>query len=125
MQRILFICSQNKLRSPTAEQVFAQEPGLDVLSAGTNHDAMNPVTPELILWADKILVMENAHRSKLQKRFKRYLNGKKIICLGIPDNYDFMEPELIKLLKQKVPQFLASDWSLTRSFNANGVPPRP
>ncbi|MDF2447435.1 MAG: phosphotyrosine protein phosphatase [Moraxellaceae bacterium] len=107
MQRILFICSQNKLRSPTAEQVFAQEPGLEVLSAGTNHDAENPVTPELLEWADRILVMEGEHRAKLQKRFRQHLNGKKVICLGIPDEYEFMDPELIAILKRKVPPLLA------------------
>ena len=106
MQKVLFICSQNKLRSPTAEQVFSQEPGLEVLSAGTNHDAENPVTPELLEWADRILVMEGEHRSKLQKRFKPHLKGKHIICLGIPDNYDFMDPELIAILRQKVPPHL-------------------
>ncbi|MEO6173307.1 MAG: low molecular weight protein tyrosine phosphatase family protein [Arenimonas sp.] len=106
MKRILFICSQNKLRSPTAEQIFSEVPGLDVLSAGTNHDAINPVSPELILWADKILVMESLHREKLQKRYRNQLNGKNIICLGIPDNYEFMDPELIRILKEKVPRFL-------------------
>jgi predicted protein tyrosine phosphatase len=107
MQRILFICSQNKLRSPTAEQVFSQEPGIEVLSAGTNHAAVTPITPELIEWADKIFVMERVHRTKLQTRFKNHLNGKKIICLGIPDNYEFMEPKLVNILKAKVPQFIA------------------
>lgn len=106
MQHILFICSQNKLRSPTAEQVFSQMSGLDVLSAGTNNDAITPVTHELITWADKIFVMENMHREKLQKRFRSSLNGKKIICLGIPDNFEYMDPELIVILKKKVLQFL-------------------
>jgi len=107
VKRVLFICSQNKLRSPTAEHVFAQEPGLEVLSAGTNNDAINPITPELIEWADKIFVMESAHRTKLQKRFKSHLKGKNIICLGIPDNYEYLDPDLVKILKQKVPQFLS------------------
>jgi predicted protein tyrosine phosphatase len=106
MQRILFICSQNKLRSPTAEQIFSEVPGLEVLSAGTNNDAITPVTPELIVWAEKILVMENMHRNKLRKKFKHVLNGQKIICLGIPDNYAYMDPELIKILLVKVPQLL-------------------
>ncbi|WP_439887817.1 low molecular weight protein tyrosine phosphatase family protein [Pseudomonas sp. MBLB4123] len=107
MKRILFVCSQNKLRSPTAEQVFSLEPGLEVLSAGTNHDAENPITPELIEWADKILVMERTHREKLQKRYKAHFNGKSIICLSIPDEYEYMDPELVKILKEKIPQFLA------------------
>lgn len=106
MLRLLFVCSQNKLRSPTAEEVFCREPGLEVTSAGTNHDAINPVTPELIAWADKILVMERIHRTKLQRRFREQPNGKPIICLGIPDNYDFMQPELVELLKRKVSPFL-------------------
>ena len=106
MKNVLFVCSQNKLRSPTAEQVFSEMPGIDVLSAGTNHDAVTPLCSELIEWADKIFVMENTHREKIQKRFRNSLNGKKIICLGIPDNYSFMDPELIAILKKKVPQFL-------------------
>ena len=106
MQKILFVCSQNKLRSPTAEQVFSEISGIDVLSAGTNHDALTPLCDELIEWADKIFVMENTHREKIQRRFRNSLNGKKIICLGIPDNYSFMDPELIAILKKKVSQFL-------------------
>lgn len=106
MQKILFICSQNKLRSPTAEQVFSELPGLDVLSAGTNNDAVTPLTSELVEWADKIFVMENTHRQKLQKRFRSSLNGKKIICLGIPDDFSYMDPELIAILNKKVPPFL-------------------
>lgn len=106
MQKILFVCSQNKLRSPTAEQIFSETPDLDVLSAGTNHDALTPLTSELLEWADKIFVMENMHREKLQKRFRSSLKGKKIICLGIPDNFSYMDPALVAILKKKVPQFL-------------------
>jgi len=106
VQKILFVCSQNKLRSPTAEQVFSEIPGLDVLSAGTNHDAVTPLSSELVEWADKIFVMENMHREKLQKRFRSSLKGKKIICLGIPDNFSYMDPELVAILKKKLSQFL-------------------
>ncbi len=106
MQRILFVCSQNKLRSPTAEHVFSQEPGLEVLSAGTNRDAEVPVSPELIEWADRIFVMERTHRAKLQQRYKTQLDGKPIVCLGIPDDYAFMDPALIELLERKVRPFL-------------------
>jgi predicted protein tyrosine phosphatase len=108
MKCILFICSQNKLRSPTAEQVFSTWPGLDVASAGLNNDAESPVTPELVAWADVIFVMEKEHRNKLSKKFRKDLNGKRVICLNIPDDYDFMDPYLIKILNAKVPQFLPS-----------------
>ena len=104
--KVLFICSQNKLRSPTAEQVFADWPGVEASSAGLNHDAENPLTPELLIWADIVFVMERAHREKLSTRFKAYLGGKRIICLPIPDDYTYMEPALIALLKAKVPPYL-------------------
>jgi predicted protein tyrosine phosphatase len=106
MQRVLFICSQNKLRSPTAEQVFCDYPGLEVASAGTNHDAEIPVGPDLLRWAEVIFVMEKVHRTKLSTRFQQHLVRKRIICLDIPDRYAYMDPDLIQLLKAKVPKFL-------------------
>jgi len=99
---VLFVCSQNRLRSPTAEQVFSRREDLEVDSAGTNHNADNLLTAELIEWADVIFVMEKAHRSKLQRRFRTALGGRRVICLDIPDDYDFMQPELIRLLEAKV-----------------------
>lgn len=106
MKHVLFICSQNKLRSPTAEAVFAQTPGIEVDSAGLNHDAVVPLSPEQVRWADLILVMEKAHREKLNRKFKRYLDGQRVVVLGIPDNYRFMDPALVRLLESKVPPLL-------------------
>jgi predicted protein tyrosine phosphatase len=106
MQHLLFICSQNRLRSPTAEQVFADWPDIETASAGLNHDADNPVSPELLEWATVIFVMEKAHREKLTKKFQRYLKQKLVVCLNIPDEYDFMQPELVELLKSKVEKSL-------------------
>lgn len=105
-QTVLFVCSQNRLRSPTAEQVFLCRKDLELDSAGTNHGADNPLTAELVTWADVIFVMEKAHRSKLQRRFRAALGGKRVICLDIPDNYDFMQPELVQLLETKVSRHL-------------------
>ena len=104
--RVLFICSQNRLRSPTAEQVFATWHGIEVSSAGLSSSAATPLTPELVVWAQLIFVMEKAHRNKLSKRFRAHLKGKRVVCLDIPDHYDFMDPVLIELLKAKVPQYL-------------------
>ncbi len=106
MKHVLFICSQNRLRSPTAEQVFSDHPGIECSSAGLNNDAGNPVTSELVEWAEIIFVMEEAHRNKLSSKFKRYLGNKRVICLDIPDEYDFMDPTLVRLLKAKVTRFL-------------------
>ncbi|WP_036288461.1 low molecular weight protein tyrosine phosphatase family protein [Methylosinus sp. PW1] len=108
MKKVLFVCSQNRLRSPTAEQVFSSRPDLEVASAGTNNDADNPLTSELVAWADVVVVMEKAHRSKVQKRFRSSLNGKRLICLDIPDEFEFMDPTLVKLLKSRLGRYLPS-----------------
>lgn len=108
MKRLLFICSQNRLRSPTAEQVFSTWPNVECTSAGTNHDAETPLTPDLIEWADLVFVMEKAHRNKVQKKFRAQLGDKRPIVLGIPDDYDYMDPELVRLLEVKVSRYLPS-----------------
>jgi predicted protein tyrosine phosphatase len=68
MRNILFICSQNRLRSPTAETIFSSWPAIQTDSAGLNNEAENPVTPELIEWAELIFVMEkSAPKQTIQK----------------------------------------------------------
>jgi predicted protein tyrosine phosphatase len=106
MTNALFICSQNKLRSPTAETIFAKWPNVETDSAGLNNDAETPLTPEQIDWADIIFVMEKTHRNKLSKRFRNYLNSKRVVCLDIPDDYAYMQEELVKLLEARVGKFL-------------------
>jgi predicted protein tyrosine phosphatase len=102
----LFICSANRLRSPTAEQVFAGWPGVETDSAGLNAGADVDLSSEQVEWADIVFVMEKAHRAKLSKRFRARLNGKRVICLDIPDDYAFMQPELVALLERKAGPFL-------------------
>lgn len=106
MRRILFVCSRARLRSPTAERVFADWPGVETASAGLSHDADCPLTAEDVVAADLIFVMEKAHRNRLGQRFRRQLNGKRLICLDVPDDYDYMDPVLVALLKARVSGFL-------------------
>lgn len=105
-RNVLFICTQNRLRSPTAEQVFADWPGIETQSAGLGNEAGNPVSPELLAWSDLIFVMEKSHRDKLARKFRAHLGGKRIVCLDIPDDFEYMDPALVQLLKAKVPRFL-------------------
>ncbi len=88
--------------------MFSSRPNIECSSAGLNHDAENPVTPELVEWAEIIFVMERSHRNKLTSKFKKYLNNKRVICLDIPDDYEFMDPVLVSLLKAKVARHLPS-----------------
>ena len=106
MKNILFICSQNELRSPTAEQLFSGRRDVAVASAGLNHDAPQTVTPELLEWADVILVMEKAHLVRMRRRFRKHLNRQRLVVLNIPDDYGYMDPALIELLEARVPQLL-------------------
>lgn len=106
MRHLLFICSQNKLRSPTAETIFAGHPGVDVDSAGLNNDAVVSLSHEQLRWADTIIVMETAHRNRLNRKFRGSLAGKRIAVLGIPDNYEYMDQELIALLRQRCAPYL-------------------
>ena len=106
MRKLLFVCSMNRLRSPTAEQVFSLSPDLEVASAGLDRDADEPVTVELLAWADIVFVMEKSHRNKLRRRFRPALKHARVICLDIPDEYEFMDPGLVRLLEAKVPRFV-------------------
>jgi len=106
MQRLLFVCSQNRFRSPTAEAIFKNMPEVEALSAGLNHDAVTPLSGDLIEWADIIFVMEKTHRNKLQKRFRDALRGKRVVTLGVPDIYEFMEPGLVELLRSSLRRYV-------------------
>lgn len=99
---VLFVCSQNQLRSPTAAQIFAGHPGIETDSAGTNRGATVELCEEHILWADLILVMEPVHKRKLQQKFRSHLRHARVICLHIPDDYAFMDPSLVTLLTRRV-----------------------
>lgn len=74
-------------------------------SAGLNPDAETPVCADLLEWADVIFVMERSHRSKLSNRFGRHLKDKQVICLDIPDEFEFMDPGLVRLLEKKLGSF--------------------
>lgn len=102
LTNLLFLCARNRLRSPTAERVFADLPGVETASAGLAPDADVPLDPEMLEWADLIFVMEAAHKAKLRRRFGPHLKRARVIVLGIPDHYAFMQPELVALLEKKV-----------------------
>jgi predicted protein tyrosine phosphatase len=103
---ILFICSRNKWRSLTAETIFKKSQKHIVKSAGTATGARIKVTENLIKWADLIFVMEYNHRDILRDKFDSIIDDKEIIVLGIPDEYNYMDPELIELLNISVLPYL-------------------
>lgn len=108
-QKILFICNQNRFRSPTAEKFFNEFPGMEAKSAGVNKDATVNLNRELLEWADIIFVMEKRQRNIIHKRYNDIYRTKRIICLYIPDEYDYMDAGLIHLLEMKVTPFLKKE----------------
>jgi len=103
---LLFVCTENKLRSATAEAVFTSYPDVSAIGAGTNKDAETPVSGDLIEWADAILVMEKIHKTKITNKYKELLKNKKLAVLAIQDNYRYMDPELIEILESRVPKYV-------------------
>jgi predicted protein tyrosine phosphatase len=97
-RKLLFVCSRNRIRSLTAERLVAGDARFVVRSAGTAADARIRVTAGHIGWADVVFVMEKRHRDLLRARFPEALAAKQVVCLLVPDEYDFMAEDLIDLL---------------------------
>lgn len=103
---MLFICSRNKWRSPTAETVFRKHDRIQVRSAGISPRARRTVNVKDIRWADLILVMEQKHKNRIKAEFTQIVQFKRIEVLDIPDDYKYMDPELIEILESTVPSLL-------------------
>jgi len=90
------------MRSATANTIFECDDRFEVKSAGTDKSAAIPLTKELLTWANTILVMERTHRNFIRSHYPEIYDSKKIVCMYIPDDYDFMQPELISILKDRI-----------------------
>ena len=105
-QNLLFVCSRNRWRSPTAERVFSKSNRFSARSAGLSPSAARRLSRADIAWADVIFVMEAEHRRKLMGSFRNELEGRAVYVLDIPDDYAFMDPELVELVSDGVEAFL-------------------
>jgi len=105
--KVLFVCTQNLMRSPTAEMLYRGRPDLEVRSAGIARDARVPVTEELLQWAEVVFAMDSGHRLYLQTHFFSLWGGvKRIECLDIPDLFQYMNPYLVHVLTEKLRPYL-------------------
>jgi len=104
---VLFVCSRNQWRSPTAEQIFRRGYAINVRSAGTASSARRVISASDVLWADLICVMEQRHKQRIMASFGQLAAAKTIAVLDIPDDYQYMDEELIELLIQSVVPHLA------------------
>ncbi len=102
---LLFVCSRNQWRSPTAEKVYKQK-GYSTRSGGTSPRAKHSISTADINWADVIFVMEKKHKTMLRAKFMRALNNKTIHILDIPDEYRYMDADLIAHLEDVMEPYL-------------------
>jgi len=105
-KKLLFVCSRNRFRSLTAEKWFENSPDYQVRSAGTQPAARIVVTDGHVGWADIIFCMEKSHVNKLRRKFPEALHGKRVVCLHIPDDYEFMQPDLLDELRAKLVHYV-------------------
>lgn len=124
-QKLLFVCSQNKLRSPTAEKLFENHPLYQARSAGTQPGARIALTEGHIGWADLIFCMEKSHKNRLQRKFPEASAGKRIVCLRILDEYDYMDPDLIEELEARLAPYVTLPVREERSESDAGDSPPP
>jgi predicted protein tyrosine phosphatase len=101
MKRVLFICGKARQRSPTADEIFRSEPNIETDFAGLSDDADVVLSIDQIEWATDIALMEKRQIARLKTKYAKYLKGKRLVCLDIPDDYAFMQAELVDLLQSR------------------------
>ena len=106
--RILFVCGRNQWRSPTAEEIYRRDPRLDVRSAGVSPSSRQRINEKTLHWASLVLVMERKHAARIREQFSYMDELPPIESLQIPDEFVFMDPELIRLIREAVEPIITS-----------------
>jgi predicted protein tyrosine phosphatase len=104
--RVLFVCRQNKVRSLTAEHLYRVRPDLEVRSAGTANFAKNQLTNELLTWADLIFVFDETQSDAIETRFGPIKLQKRVVCLDLPDVFEYKSKSLVVKLTAKLEPYL-------------------
>lgn len=106
---LLFICSRNQWRSRTAETIFKNLQGYEIRSAGTEPSARIKISEKLLAWAEIVFVMEKKHKQRIQQKFPQLASEKKFIILEIPDEYEYMDAELVGLLQGSLAEIMEDE----------------
>ena len=104
---LLFVCTKNRWRSPTAEKIYCNYAHLNVRSAGISRSARKQINSKDVNWADIIFVMENKHKRYIHEQFQNQISEKKLIVLDIPDEYQYMDKALVSWLQDAVDPYLS------------------
>lgn len=115
---ILFVCGRNQWRSPTAARIYAKDQMIQVRAVGVSLKSPHQVSSQDIKWADLILVMERRYKSRLLDTF-RDLELPSIESLDIPDDYQFMDAELVELIRAGTEFHLKHKFGIEQHQNRN------
>lgn len=121
--RILFVCGRNQWRSPTAARIYANDQRIQVRSAGVSSKSSHQISAVDIEWADLIIVMDYQYKTRIRGTF-RDRDLPPIESLEIPDEYKFMDEELVKLIRQGTDFHLRYHFGIEQSGDANSANPR-
>lgn len=105
---ILFVCGKNLRRSPTAEAFYRNDVRMEVRSAGVSEKSRHRISARDLAWADLVLVMERKHRARILEAFPDLEPLPRIESLEIPDDYEFMDEELVTLIREGTEGFLTT-----------------
>ncbi|HBD02018.1 TPA: protein-tyrosine-phosphatase [Candidatus Collierbacteria bacterium] len=108
MLRILVVCSHNKWRSPTAEAIYRKDKRFHIKSAGLGKLSPHQISLRDIETSNLILYMEKDHLERIKLLFPN-VRLPSAINLDIPDQYCFMDPELIEILREKIESILVQE----------------
>jgi len=108
---ILVVCGRNKKRSKTAEYIFRNDNRINIRSVGLSKTSERKINIKDIEWANLILAMENKHKLRIADTFGE-INIPKIIVLNIPDQYEYLDPELVAILTVKINDIIESTISI-------------
>jgi predicted protein tyrosine phosphatase len=107
-QRILFVCTANQQRSPTAERLYEGDPRFEVRSAGTHATRERAVTREILEWADMVVVMEERHAAAIRREFPELSSRLDLQILHIPDIYQYMDTRLQQEIRNRFEALLSA-----------------
>lgn len=108
-QRVLCVCSAGVLRSPTAAWLLSQEPyNFNTRSCGNEHYALIPLTEELVVWADEIVVMDDYIQADVNRIIALAYHPEEshplVHNLNIEDDFDYRDPNLVQVMQDKFRQ---------------------
>lgn len=102
---LLFVCSRNQWRSPTAEAVLRDDERFAVRSRGTSSRARQTLRSDDLVWADVVFAMENSHRERILAEHRDTLGVTPLHVLHLPDDYRKLDSALVDLLSDGVERY--------------------